>query len=121
MPARPLAFSAKWCREHGDRIEQLTAQYIHSPNPAVMPLLMHATVQYHMADDVKANGGLAVPHVLILHAEDDANIPVAKARQVAELLPQAQLVVLPEVGHFWWVEEPDKSMDVIARFLKPLD
>jgi proline iminopeptidase len=48
---------------------------------------------------------LAVP-TLVLHGENDF-IPVELAAHVAEAIPAARLVLLPQCGHFAYLEAPD--------------
>ena len=48
---------------------------------------------------------LQVP-ALVLHGEDDF-VPVELVARIADALPRARLVVLPECGHFAYLESPD--------------
>ncbi len=57
---------------------------------------------------------LAVP-TLLIHGEDDF-IPVSLAAHVAQAIPQAGLAVLPECGHFSYLEAPD----AVARLVSEL-
>ncbi len=58
---------------------------------------------------------LRIP-ALVLHGEADP-LPVRPARELAELLPNAELRVLPGTGHLPWLERPDAFRDTIRRFL----
>lgn len=48
--------------------------------------------------------------------DDVATVP-AKARQIASVLPDAQLVVIPDAGHSSTVENPAAVNAAIPRFL----
>jgi pimeloyl-ACP methyl ester carboxylesterase len=43
--------------------------------------------------------------------------PLWAAAQIADLLPHGQLVVLPGVGHFPWLEKPYLLATALRRFL----
>ena len=57
---------------------------------------------------------LAVP-TLLLHGEHDF-IPVELAERIADAVPGARLAVLPDVGHFTYLEAPDRVFEEVAGF-----
>jgi proline iminopeptidase len=59
--------------------------------------------------------GLDVP-TLVLHGEDDF-IPLELAARIAEAVPGARLSVLPECGHFTYLEEPERVFGEVARLV----
>lgn len=54
---------------------------------------------------------------LVIVGKDDALISWENSRILAERIPHATLVVLEPAGHCFWLEQPEKSKDAIARFL----
>jgi len=56
---------------------------------------------------------------LVVHGERDPR-PASVARQLAEIIPSASYVELPQVGHFPWLERPDLLRGVLQRFLEDL-
>lgn len=56
--------------------------------------------------------------VLVLAGERDGLTGVAAAETVAESFAHARLEVLPRVGHFPWVDEPDMFRERVAAFLE---
>ena len=58
---------------------------------------------------------IAAP-TLIVHGARDG-IPVASSQELCELIPDAQLVVLPDVGHLPHVEAPVEFSQSIDKFL----
>jgi proline iminopeptidase len=52
---------------------------------------------------------------LIVHGEDDF-IPVACAAHIAQALPQVRLIVLPECGHFSYLECPELVHQTVSHF-----
>jgi proline iminopeptidase len=61
---------------------------------------------------------LDVP-VLVVHGDADPR-PLAAVEALASELPGAELVVLPEVGHFPYLEAPEALARVVRRFLASL-
>jgi pimeloyl-ACP methyl ester carboxylesterase len=57
---------------------------------------------------------------LIIHGEEDALIPVDAARTLAELMPRAELVVLPECGHLPPLERPAEVTSTVSAWLSQL-
>lgn len=54
---------------------------------------------------------------LVLHGEDDF-VPVELVARIAGALPNARLVVLPECGHFAYLESPDAFHDHVTALLE---
>jgi proline iminopeptidase len=59
--------------------------------------------------------GLAVP-VLVVHGEEDA-IPMDLVEEWTTALPHAQLLRVPNAGHFAYVEQPKIVWPAVERFL----
>ncbi|MFW6201363.1 MAG: alpha/beta fold hydrolase [Gemmatimonadota bacterium] len=59
---------------------------------------------------------LRIP-TLIVHGEDDP-LPVGGARQWADALPDVQLVVVEDAGHFPFFERPEVFFPVVEAFLE---
>ncbi|MGH8993641.1 MAG: alpha/beta fold hydrolase [Acidimicrobiia bacterium] len=68
------------------------------------------------ADATGRLGGISVP-TLVLVGEDDNLTPVAAATTLAEGIPGAELVVLPDVGHVSNLEGPRDFNLALDRFL----
>lgn len=68
------------------------------------------------ADVTAALSTLDVP-VLVINRKDDPFAPVAWARDLADQISNAQLVVTEGSDHLPWFGEPDEIIQQIARFL----
>lgn len=55
--------------------------------------------------------------VLVVVGSDDVLTPPAKAREMAELVPGAELVEIPRAGHLANLEAPDAFNAALARFI----
>jgi magnesium chelatase accessory protein len=58
---------------------------------------------------------LLVPTLLIA-AADDAAVPPPVARQVAKIIPNAEVLTLPALGHLMHEEAPDRIADAVSAF-----
>jgi pimeloyl-ACP methyl ester carboxylesterase len=67
-------------------------------------------------DSTAALLGCQVP-VLVVVGEHDAVTPPAVARQMAAAAPEAELAVLPRVGHLTPAEDPDAFVDAVSGWL----
>jgi pimeloyl-ACP methyl ester carboxylesterase len=56
------------------------------------------------------------PTLLVWGTEDDA-VPVAHARALERLIPDAGLVLFEGAGHFAYLDEPDRFCRIVRRFL----
>lgn len=61
-------------------------------------------------------GDIRVP-ALVVHGSEDASIPVARAETLASGIPDAELKVLPGIGHTPPLEAPDQMNSLLAEFL----
>jgi 3-oxoadipate enol-lactonase len=59
-------------------------------------------------------GGLEMP-TLVVHGTEDAIIPVENGRMVASLIPGARLEILPETGHLFFWEQPERSAQFVRE------
>jgi pimeloyl-ACP methyl ester carboxylesterase len=63
---------------------------------------------------------IVVP-TLVMVGEEDAITPLAEAQAMADALPHAQLVVIPEAGHMAPYENPPVASAAILKFLNGLE
>jgi pimeloyl-ACP methyl ester carboxylesterase len=61
-------------------------------------------------------GRLEMP-ALVLWGARDPYIPARFAEAYAAALPDARLTVLPDAGHWWWLDRPD-ALDEVVEFLR---
>jgi pimeloyl-ACP methyl ester carboxylesterase len=76
--------------------------------------LSEATFAFHVRDRL---GEIAVP-TTIIHGEDDATVPVARAAELRDGIPGATLRVLAGEGHFVNVQAPGKVNPLLASALR---
>jgi pimeloyl-ACP methyl ester carboxylesterase len=77
---------------------------------------LQATALGSRPDAVSRFGVLTMP-ALVLWGADDALVPVAVGKAMAEALPHAHFHVLPACGHLPTLEKPEESAALFAAFL----
>jgi pimeloyl-ACP methyl ester carboxylesterase len=60
-------------------------------------------------------GRLEMP-ALVVWGLRDPYIPARFAGEYARALPRAELLELPDAGHWWWLDRPD-AIERVAEFL----
>jgi pimeloyl-ACP methyl ester carboxylesterase len=51
----------------------------------------------------------------VIHGTDDLMLPVSNGRAIAEAIPHARLEVLEDVGHMFWIEQPERSAELVTE------
>jgi pimeloyl-ACP methyl ester carboxylesterase len=77
----------------------------------------HVAERPRCAAVVQALSAVESP-VLVVAGDRDGATGVESAHAVAASFPNARLEVLPGVGHFPWVEEPERFRALVADFLE---
>jgi len=83
------------------------------------PTPPHA-VQGHLKAIDAFDGCADLPRIkaptLVISGEGDPLIPVENSRLIASRIPGAQIVLLPDASHFFWIEKPQETADALIRF-----
>ncbi|MFI1236322.1 alpha/beta fold hydrolase [Nocardia salmonicida] len=79
---------------------------------------VHGVTERGAVDDELA--AITVPTQIIVGA-DDAATPVPHARQIASLIPHAQLHTIPACGHSSSLEQPEAVTDLLHSFLASIE
>ena len=58
---------------------------------------------------------------LVIAGAGDPLIPAENSRLIASRVPAAQLALLPDASHFFWIEKPQETADALMRFFGQLD
>ncbi|MGW5648307.1 alpha/beta fold hydrolase [Saccharopolyspora sp. NPDC003762] len=82
-------------------------------SPALLSETFEASVTHTVADHVDE---LGMP-VLLIAGESDEIAPLAGPRALAARFADAELVVIPDVGHLVHYETPEPAAEAIRRFL----
>ena len=58
------------------------------------------------------------PDTLVVFGADDVYIPVEQAERQRRVFPRARIEILPGVGHWAWLEQPDQVAEFVVPFLR---
>ncbi len=97
-----------------ERLEQIWDQFDQGTQRAILRLHRDASEQ-RLAEAGAALQSLSMP-VLVVWGEGDPWFPATLGEDYARRLPAAELVKLPQAGHWPWLDGPEAS-ELVARFL----
>ena len=106
----PAVVGAPW--------QQVEGMILKAPVPGIVGAL---TAMRDRPDSTGLLPLLAGIPTLVIVGEEDRLTPLANSRTMAELIPGAQLAVIPGAGHLAPVESPAETTRAIAEFLKTRD
>ena len=66
-----------------------------------------------MAHDVGARLEEIAAPTLVIHGTEDRMLPYANGVAIAQRIPNARLETLEGVGHMFWVEQPERSAELV--------
>jgi pimeloyl-ACP methyl ester carboxylesterase len=100
-----------------EAMERFQARLIRSPMPSVDAL--HGLPDRREPWVAQGLSRIDAP-TLVIGARYDVATPLAEAREVAERIPGAQLVIIDRAGHNPWAERPDEVARAISEFVDRL-
>lgn len=80
--------------------------------PVPIPVIMGQMQAIGGHDTLARLGEITAP-TLVIHGTDDAMLPVQNGRLIAAGIPGAKLEIFDGVGHLFWLEEPQRSADLV--------
>ncbi len=100
-------------REPALVVEHLTRLGAH--RASVRGLLSHLLASFH--HETRSRLALISAPTLVLHGEHDRLTPLGNARMLAERIPDATLVVVPDAAHGYLLEKPEESHRAFTTWL----
>ena len=110
----PLLYSERTRTQYRDRLEADMAMRAEEVTPAHTALGQGAAIFRH--DTRRRLGDLRMP-VLVLHGEDDRLVPVENGRELARLIPHAELVTVPNAGHLLGTDAEEETASALLDFI----
>lgn len=108
------ALSADTVRHRPDLVERLIAHVSARPTrPEVGSEQALAGARYFNREGPEAISA----RTLVLHGDADTVVDPRNARMLASRIPDAELVILPGLGHLLFWEDPDGFVDAVTSFL----
>lgn len=85
------------------------------------PWVLWRTLRHLLADDVRPLLPTLAPPTLLIWGRFDPLVPLAHGRQMAELIPDARLRIIPDAGHNAMADRPARFNDLVLSFLETGD
>ena len=108
------AFTKSYIEKHPEIIPAMIESRRQRPlDPVALERRMNAVLAHDAYDRLPQ---ISCP-TLVITGKDDALVAWQNSQLLAERIPSAILVLLEPAGHCFWLEQPQQSVDAIARFL----
>lgn len=110
-----ISVTERFLREHPEALEEYVAWRVAHPQP------LHAyqrQLAAAMAFDLEARVHEIRAPTLIAHGAEDRVVPVENARRLHARIPHSRLVIFPEAGHLFFIEQAEAFNRVAIAFLK---
>jgi pimeloyl-ACP methyl ester carboxylesterase len=107
----PLNYSERCRAAHSERIAEDVAQRLAHPfSEQAYRAQLFAAALHDCYDHLNR---IRVP-TLVVHGDDDRMVPVQNGRMIAERIPGAELLELPDTGHLYPTEAPHVDEEIAA-------
>jgi 3-oxoadipate enol-lactonase len=110
----PLLYAERTRRERPEVLEDDLRVRFSDQAPGATALGQIAAMRGH--DTRGRLGDLKMP-VLVMHGEEDALIPPESGRELARLIPGAELVMLPDCGHLVATDAEAEAAEALVGFI----
>lgn len=111
-------YAARYLGAPGERLREMLVGRAASADYAAAGELRPTLVKLVNADLRPYMPDIAASTLLVWGAEDE-DTPVAMAREMESLIPDAGLVVLEGAGHFSYLDQPARFATIVSHFLAP--
>jgi len=111
-------FSSHYAKQHPDEVENVIQMYLENPTPehAYLNQVIAA-----MAFNTEARVGSITAPTLVMTGDQDAFVPPQNARNLADTIPSAKLVMVQGAGHAVFIEQADEFNRIVIEFLEGLE
>lgn len=111
-------FSKKPLRRFKSSTQQIFYQIIRQMDYLKVNQVMRETIKKVLIEDLLDFLPKIKRKTLIVWGKQDKVIPIKYAHTMKEKIPDSQLIVLPDSGHSLQLDNPEKLVKVITRFLR---
>ena len=116
---RDKAFRAAWSVNvseafGADEDNYATFRAIADQRPVPIEVIMRQMQAIYGHDTSERLGEISAP-TLVIHGTADRMLPASNGEAIAQAIPGARYVPLEGVGHMFWVEEPERSAELVRE------
>jgi 3-oxoadipate enol-lactonase len=109
----PVLFSEDFRRERPERVRELLRHFTaYRSSAAAIGAQLLASARFNAVSRLPR---LRAP-TLVMHGERDRLVPLAASRLLAACIPDAELAVVPGVGHAYALEAPRESLELLLEW-----
>jgi len=98
------------------RLKELAMQRMNETRPTVLHGDFLACDVFNETENL---GKIQIP-TLVVCGEEDKMTPLRYSEYLAQHIPKAELITIPEAGHMVQLEKPDEVADTLESFLKKI-
>jgi len=111
----PELWTKTFIRDNPELVEEYIIEVSRYPlDPAGYRRQKSATDVHDVYDRLPE---ITVP-TLVIHGAEDRLIPAGNSAIIADRIPGAELVILEELGHGFYAEQPEKVNQILIEFMK---
>jgi 3-oxoadipate enol-lactonase len=114
--AAPSIFSNRFLQMHPDAVAQAEERFVQLPERFFHDFVELVAAFLHL-DLRELLAGIGCP-TLVICGEEDALKPVRYSRAIADAIPHAELLSVPEAGHAVVIERPEEVNSALLGFLE---
>jgi pimeloyl-ACP methyl ester carboxylesterase len=111
-------YAARWLGAPGERLRARIVGRVASTDYAAAGEMRPTLVRLVNSDLREYLPRISVPVLLVWGAED-TDTPLADARLMEKLIPDAGLVVLEAAGHYSYLDQPARFARIVSHFIAP--
>ena len=112
----PALYGERTRRDHPDRLREDLRKRLDDSVSAKTSIAQMLAISGHSTRDRLAE--LGELDVTVIHGEDDSLVPFARGVELADGIPGARLVALPECGHMLTTDAEDEASEAVVEHLR---
>ena len=111
-----LSYSREYCMQNRTRLKEVQDLLIQMDSREILQGYLGQSVACQKHDSRKFAASIQAP-TLVIVGKDDMITPAQASKELAEAIPNAELVIFPKGGHGFWREFPMEVNPIIHTFL----
>ncbi len=112
----PYFFAKETSKEQPELIERFHERLLSTPSEHIAGKVALGKAIFNRQSLLEKLSEICVP-TLIIVGEEDLPRPPKESKEMAALIPNAQLAIIPKAGHICTVEQPDNVNQLLHEFL----
>ena len=115
--AKTGKFAAEYFGKYGQKLKDKIYGKIASPDYASAGELRSSFIKI-INEDIRESFSKIKSDTLLLWGESDLESPLTSAKIFKDLIPKSELLVLKNAGHYSFIDQPDRFILEVKKFLR---